>query len=118
LDAGPHTIAWHLQYHHQIRVSPATISRYLARAGLVAPEPAKRPKAFYLRFAAELPSECWQADFTHYPLTGGAHAEILSWLDDRSRLALRVSAHHRVTGPIVLAAFRAATAEHGNPPRR
>jgi hypothetical protein len=29
LDAGPDTIAWHLAHHHQIRVSPATISRYL-----------------------------------------------------------------------------------------
>jgi transposase len=26
LDAGPQTIAWHLQHHHQITVSPATIS--------------------------------------------------------------------------------------------
>ena len=33
LDAGPQTIAWHLEHHHKIRVSPATISRYLARAG-------------------------------------------------------------------------------------
>ena len=39
LDAGPHTIAWHLHHHHQITVSAATISRYLARAGLVVPEP-------------------------------------------------------------------------------
>jgi hypothetical protein len=43
LDAGPDTIAWHLQHHRQITVSPATISRYLARAGLVTPEPARRP---------------------------------------------------------------------------
>jgi hypothetical protein len=71
LDAGPHTIAWHLEHHHQLRVSPATVSRYLARAGLVTPEPAKRPKSSYIRFAAELPNECWQADFTHYPLRGG-----------------------------------------------
>ena len=41
LDAGPHTIAWHLEHHHHIRVSAATISRYLARAGLVTPEPAQ-----------------------------------------------------------------------------
>ena len=46
LDAGPHTIAWHLQQHHQVKVSPATVSRTLARQGLVTPEPAKRPKSF------------------------------------------------------------------------
>ena len=33
LDNGPHTIAWHLQHHHQLTVSPATISRHLSRAG-------------------------------------------------------------------------------------
>jgi hypothetical protein len=58
LDAGPHTICWHLEHHHQLRVSAATVSRYLARAGLVTPEPAKRPRSSYIRFAAELPNEC------------------------------------------------------------
>ena len=115
LDAGPDTIAWHLEHHHQVRVSPATISRYLARAGLVTPAPAKRPRSSYLRFAAELPNECWQADFTHWRLAGGTGTEILCWLDDHSRLALSVTAHWRVTGPIVLAAFRAAVARHGTP---
>jgi transposase len=60
LDAGPHTIAWHLQHHHQIRVSAATISRYLTRQGLVTPEPRKRPKSSWIRFAAEQPNELWQ----------------------------------------------------------
>ncbi len=115
LDAGPATIAWHLAHHHQITVSPATVARYLARAGLVTPEPSKRPKSSYIRFAAEQPNECWQADFTHYPLADGAGTEILTWLDDHSRYAISVTAHHRVTGPIVVAAFRAATAAHGAP---
>jgi transposase InsO family protein len=115
LDAGPHTIAWHLEHHHHTRVSAATISRYLDRAGLVTPEPAKRPKSSYIRFAADLPNECWQADFTHYPLAGGAGTEILTWLDDHSRYVLSLTAHHRVTGPIVVAAFRAAVAAHGIP---
>jgi transposase InsO family protein len=115
LDAGPQTIAWHLEHRHQIQVSPATISRYLARAGLVVPEPAKRPKSSYIRFQAEQPNECWQADFTHYPLAGGTGTEILSWLDDHSRYALSVTAWNRVTGPIVLATFRAAVAAHGAP---
>jgi transposase len=53
LDAGPHTIAWHLQHHHQLHVSPASISRHLATAGLITPSPHKRPKSSYIRFAAE-----------------------------------------------------------------
>jgi transposase len=37
LDAGPQTIAWHLEHHHQVKVSAATVSRYLTRAGWSAP---------------------------------------------------------------------------------
>jgi transposase InsO family protein len=115
LDAGPDTIAWHLERHHQVQVPAATVARYLARQGLVVPEPKKRPKSSCIRFAVEQPNECWQSDFTHYPLAGGTGTEILTWLDDHSRLALRVTAWNRVTGPIVLAEFRAATAAYGPP---
>jgi transposase len=45
LDAGPHTICWHLEHHHRIRVSAATVSRTLARQGLVTPDAAKRPRS-------------------------------------------------------------------------
>lgn len=120
LDAGPDTIAWHLEHHHSALVSRATISRYLTRHGLVTPEPKKRPKSSYIRFQAAMPNECWQADFTHYRLTKadgrpGADCEILTWLDDCSRYALSVTAHVRVTGPIVLALFRETVATHGIP---
>jgi transposase InsO family protein len=115
LDAGPQTIAWHLEQHHQLTVSPATISRTLTRHGLVTPQPAKRPKSSYIRFAADMPNECWQADFTHYPLAGGTDTEILTWLDDHSRYVLSLTAHHRVTGPAVLLAFRASCTQHGTP---
>ena len=101
-------------------MSRATVARHLLRAGLVVPEPKKRPKSSYIRFQAELPNECWQSDFTHYRLTRpdgrpGPDTEILSWLDDCSRFALRITAHHRVTGHIVLAEFREAVATHGIP---
>lgn len=120
LDAGPDTICWHLAHHHATVVSRATISRYLTKHGLVIAEPKKRPKSSYIRFAAAMPNECWQSDFTHYRLTGpdgrpGADTEILTWLDDCSRYALSVTAHVRVTGPIVLATFRRTVAEHGIP---
>jgi transposase InsO family protein len=115
LDAGPQTICWHLEHRHGLTVSPATVSRHLTRQGLVTPDPAKRPESSYLRFAADLPNECWQSDFTHYPLAGGTDTEILTWLDDHSRYALSLTAHHRVTGPAVLSAFRAACAQHGVP---
>ena len=47
LDAGPDTIAWHLTQHHRVTVSTATISRHLTKAGLVTPEPKKKPKSSY-----------------------------------------------------------------------
>lgn len=120
LDAGPDTIAWHLAQHHSISVSTASVSRYLSRAGLVVPDPAKRPRSSYIRFQADLPNECWQADFTHFRLTRhdgcpGSDVEILSWLDDCSRYALSITAHHRVTGQSVVATFRDAVLRFGAP---
>ncbi|MGY1836262.1 IS481 family transposase [Blastococcus sp. SYSU DS0510] len=115
LDAGADTIGWHLTQHHQTTLSRATIHRILSAQGAVTPDPAKRPKSSYIRFAAEQPNETWQSDFTHYRLTTGADTEIITWLDDHSRLALHVSAHARITGPIVLATFTNAAAQHGYP---
>ena len=115
LDAGPETIGWHLQQHHQITVSRATIARQLVKGGLVTPEPKKRPKSSYVRFQAEMPNETWQSDFTHYRLAGGADVEILSWLDDCTRYAIRITAHTRITTPIVLAQFRHAIKTAGIP---
>jgi transposase InsO family protein len=110
LDAGPDTIVWHLSQLHGHTVSRATVSRYLVKHGLVVPEPKKRPRSSYIRFQAEQPNECWQADFTHYRLTRPDGR-----LDDCSRYALRVTGHVRVTGPIVLTDFRTAVATHGIP---
>lgn len=115
LDAGAETIRWHLHTHHQLRVSRATIDRTLTRHGLVTPQPGKRPRSSYIRFQADQPNETWQSDFTHYRLATGIDVEILTWLDDHARYAVSVTAHHRVTGRIVLDTFRAAVTTHGAP---
>jgi transposase InsO family protein len=115
LDAGAETIGWHLQHRHDTRLSRATINRILARAGAITPDPSKRPRSSYIRFEAAQPNETWQSDFTHYRLATGHDVEVLTWLDDHSRYALHISAHHRVTGPIVLTAFRQACDLHGYP---
>ena len=115
LDAGPHTIAWHLEHRHRVKVSAATVSRYLARAGLVVPDPAKRPRSSYLRFEADMPNECWQSDFTHWALDGGADAEVINWPDDHSRCLLGCSAWAPVTGKIVVDTFLQAGNTHGLP---
>ena len=115
LDAGPHTIAWHLQRRHGIAVSPSTIRRRLAERGLVEPNPKKRPRSSYVRSQADLPNEMWQSDFCHWALCDGSTTEIITWLDDHSRYALSVTAHRRITGPIVVDTFDQTCADHGLP---
>jgi transposase InsO family protein len=114
-DAGPDTIVWHLEHHHQIRLSRATVYRILRRANVITPEPKKKPKTSYVRFEADQPNECWQADFTHWRLANGTDVEILCWIDDHSRYALSVTAHYRVTGRTVVDTFRTAIHQHGVP---
>jgi transposase InsO family protein len=120
LDAGAHTIAWHLDLQHRLTVSEATIWRTLKRAGLIIAEPKKKPKSAYICFAAEQPNGMWQTDFTHYRLTRpdgtpGADVEILTFLDDHSRYALSITCHQPVSGPAVVAVFRQAIADQGIP---
>lgn len=114
-DAGADTIGWHLEHHHQVVVSRATIHRILTRHSQVVPEPAKRPKSSYVRFEAAQPNETWQSDFTHYRLANGRDVEVITWLDDHSRMALHVSAHARVTASVVLATFTETAGQHGYP---
>jgi len=114
LDAGPVTIQWHLaQGGHTVSVS--TIRRRLLAAGLITPEPKKRPRSSYIRFEADLPNETWQSDFTHYRLADGTDTEILVWLDDHSRYALSVTAHDHVTGDIVVDTFDNTAQTQGFP---
>jgi transposase InsO family protein len=115
LDAGPATICWHLQQHHDAALSPATVHRYLKAAGRVTAEPKKKPKSSYIRFEADQPNECWQSDYTHYPLADGTDTEIITWLDDHSRFALSITAHRPVKGPTVIDTFTRCVEEFAIP---
>ena len=108
LDAGPATIAWHLEREGLPVPSTSTIRRVLHAAGLVVPEPRKRPRSSWIRFEAAAPNEVWQSDFTHWRLADGAEVEIISWLDDHSRYLLACAAFVRVGGDDVVATFTAA----------
>lgn len=115
LDAGPVTIAWHLEQEGHRPPSSSTIRRILHQAGLIAPEPRKRPRSSYASFEAAQPNEMWQSDATHWRLADGTDVEILSWLDDHSRYLLRCSAHQPVGGETVVASFLDAVSDHGPP---
>jgi transposase InsO family protein len=115
LDAGPLTLQTHLAAQGLHVPSTATIRRILHHHGLITPQPRKRPKSSYRRFAAEQPNECWQSDFTHWTLADGTEVEILNWLDDHSRYLLACTAYPRVTGPDVVASFTATAIAYGLP---
>jgi transposase InsO family protein len=115
LDAGPVTIAWHLEQARLLAPSTSTIRRILHQAGLITPEPRKRPRSSYVRFQAAQPNETWQSDFIHWRLVDGTDVEILNWLDDHSRFLLSCTAHQPVTGDGVVAAFLDVVQEHGAP---
>jgi len=115
LDAGPVTIGWHLQQEGLKAPAPATISRILTQAGLICPQPRKRPRSSYTRFEMAQPNEMWQSDFTHSRLLGGSDVEILNWLDDHSRYLLSCTVHQPVSGDQVVAVFLAAVDQHGPP---
>ena len=116
LDAGPVTIAWHLEQEGHRPPSTSTIRGSCTPPGLITPEPRKRPRSSYRRFAAAQPNECWQSDFTHWRLADGTDVEILNWLDDHSRYLLGCTAHTPVTGDIVDHQLpRPSADEHGLP---
>ena len=117
LDAGAESIAAGLEREGVGPPANSAIHRILVDAGLVRPEPGKRPKASYTRFEASPPDELWQSDFTHWPIATVPGAVVVSWLDDRSRNLLHARAFATVTMDDVQAAFLQACAEHGIPAR-
>jgi transposase InsO family protein len=115
LDAGPVTIGWHLEQEGLRAPSTSTIRRILRQAGLIKPEPRKRPRSSYTRFEMAQPNEMWQSDFIHCRLADGTDVEILNWLDDHSRYLLSCTAHQPVTGDDVVAVFLAVIDDYGPP---
>lgn len=116
-DAGAESIAARLEREGVRPPANSTIHRILVSAGLVRPEPGKRPKASYTRFEASPPDELWQSDFTHWPIATVPGAVVVSRLDDRSRNLLHARAFATVTMDDVQATFLQACAEHGIPAR-
>jgi transposase InsO family protein len=117
LDAGAETIAWHLRQQTGSAPSVATIWRILSRRGFVTPQPHKRPRSSWRRFAAGLPNELWQADITHWPLAGGSDAEILNIIDDHSRLLAGSTVRAVFKAGHIVTDLHAAMGRHGRPER-
>ena len=114
-DAGPVTIAWHLEQAGLEVPSTSTTRRVLHAAALVVPGPRKRPRSSCKRFEAAQPSECRQSGFTHWDLAGGTGAEIINWPDGHSRFLLGCSARAPVAGKVVVDTFLQASNTYGLP---
>ena len=76
---------WQLEREGLGAPSTSTTRRILSQAGLIVPEPRKRPRSSYTRFEMAQPNEMWQSEFIHWRLADETDVEILNWLDDHSR---------------------------------
>jgi transposase InsO family protein len=115
VDAGAVTIQSHLARRHDDVPSVSTIWRVLKARGFVTPQPHKRPNSSYVRFAAELPNERWQADVTHVGLADGRVLEVLNVIDDHSRLCVASRAFVTTRSPDVVRSLHRAAARWGYP---
>jgi putative transposase len=93
----------------------STVNKILKREGLVTPEPRKRPKSSWRRFAYARPRDCYQIDATEVRLAGGATAVVFDVLDDCTRLLAACHAADAETAAAAIAALAAAVAACGAP---
>jgi len=114
-DAGAATIHYHLSQRLASVPSVSTIWRVLRARGFVTPQPHKRPKSSFIRFVADLPNECWQADMTHVTLESGEVFEVLNVIDDHSRLCVASRAMVRVKAKDVVRVLHTSADTWGYP---
>ena len=93
----------------------STVNKILKRAGLVTPQPARRPRSSWRRFAYARPRDCYQLDATEVKLADGTPAVVFDVLDDCTRLLAACRAADAETGAAAVAAITAAAAACGAP---
>jgi putative transposase len=93
----------------------STVNKILKREGLVTPEPAKRPRSSFRRFAYARPRDCYQIDATRVKLAGGRAVVVFDVLDDCTRLLAACRAADAETAAAAVAAIRAAARACGAP---
>jgi putative transposase len=93
----------------------STVNKILRRAGLVTPQPQKRPKSSFRRFAYARPRDCYQIDATELKLATGQAAVVFDVLDDCTRLLAACHAADAETATAAITAITAAAAACGPP---
>jgi putative transposase len=114
-DHGPLSVQSALRRRGFDSPSRTTLSRIFTRAGVVVPEPRKRPRSAMRRFVHPAPNCCWQIDGTEWTLSTGRTVVILQVIDDNSRLALATLATSGETSAAAIAVVSTAIARHGIP---
>lgn len=97
--------------------SRATIARLFTAAGVVIPQPRKRPRASWRRFVNPHPNGSWQIDATGWALADGSKVVIFQVTDDHSRLAVASVVAVSETSDAAVAALKIGVERYGIPAR-
>jgi putative transposase len=114
-DHGPLSVQAKLRRQGLTPPSRATLARIFARAGVVIPEPKKKPRSAYRRFVYPNPNGCWQIDATEWTLANGRKVVVFQLIDDHSRLALASLAASGETSEAAIRVVDLAISRHGVP---
>lgn len=105
-DHGPVTVRHRLAELGITAPAASTLARVFARHGMVVPQPQKRPRTSYRRFAFAMVHECWQLDAFEWLLADGTPCRVFQVLDDCSRflVASRVGPGERAEDAVAVIA--------------
>ena len=116
-DHGPLSVIATLSRKGFVPPSRATVARIFTRAGVVIPEPRKKPHNAQKRFVYPQPNACWQIDATEWPLANGKKVAIFQLVDDHSRVALASLVATGETSEAAISVVSLAIERHGVPER-
>lgn len=114
-DEGAQSIQWALEGDGHTPPSVRTIHRILVAHGLVTPQPQKRPRSSYKRFASPWANGRWQLDGHELALADGSPAVVLRVQDDCSRRIMASRAAVSENTRDAWECVRTAIGRHGAP---
>ncbi len=114
-DHGPLSVRARMLAMGLAAPSRATLARIFTRAGVVRPEPRKKPRSAYRRFVYPAPNCCWQIDATGWTLANGRGCVTFQVIDDHSRYALASLVAADETSDAAVQVVQLAIGRHGVP---
>lgn len=114
-DSGPVSVRSWLLREGIKAPSVSTIYRIVRDHAMVEPQPKKRPRSSFRRFAATSANERWQIDGMKWRLAGGTPAVVLRIQDDCSRRVMATRACWAETTADAWQCLQMAMVRHGRP---